>query len=126
MSTLELELEKRLSTKPTLKKEDVIKIASVYGIESFMIDEIHSFPSYDDQVFHIDVKHKYINHNKNIFPIIMKCSILRSFHRIDLWIKLGNHLINNNIPTPRPILLLNEYRNKVIIIIHIFIYIIKI
>eukprot|EP01083_Nonionella_stella_P182807 658759_1 len=88
-------------------KSEVTELASLYGIDSKMIRKIKEFPSYDDQVFLIDIKPEYCT--QNVFPIIIKCVLLRDIHRVDLWIELANHLLKNGISTPKPILLLKPY-----------------
>eukprot|EP01083_Nonionella_stella_P110729 324229_1 len=74
-------------------KSEVTELASLYGIDSKMIRKIKEFPSYDDQVFLIDIKPEYCT--QNVFPIIIKCVLLRDIHRVDLWIELANHLLKN-------------------------------
>ena len=104
--------------KPRLHEQHIRKLASCYGIESYMINKIHEFESYDDQVFHVDIKKQFSD--QNIFSVIIKCTIVREFNRIDLWIKLANHLLRHNLPTPKPILLLKKYATK-----HPYIYSMK-
>eukprot|EP01084_Bolivina_argentea_P052734 96851_1 len=93
--------------KPHLSKHNVAQLASYYGIQIHMIHAINELSSYDDQVFHVDVKPEYCT--QNIFSVILKCSMLCDLNRIDLWIKLANHLIKHNMPTAKPILLLKQY-----------------
>ena len=95
--------------KPNVSQQHVIKLASYYGIKEFMINGIHEFESYDDKVFHVDIKSEYST-EKYPSGVILKCTILRDFNRVDLWIKLANHLLKHNIPTPKPIPLLSEYK----------------
>lgn len=104
--------------KPKLSKQYIRKLASYYGIQSFMINQIHEFESYDDQVFHVDIKNRYSD--ETIFPVIIKCTILRELNRIDLWIKLAKHMLKHNLPTPKPVLLLKKYATK-----HPYIYLMK-
>ena len=95
--------------KPKLSQQHVIKLASYYGIKESMINAIQEFKSYDDQVFHVDIKSEYCT-EKYPSGIILKGTILRDFNRVDLWIKLANHLLKHKIPTPKPIPLLPQYQ----------------
>ena len=97
---------------PTITDSDVYYLASLYGIKSYMISFIKPLPSYDDRVFHIGIYKKFQNKEKSIIPLVMKCSIINSFNRMDMQIQFMKLLYYNNVPSPKPILLLPQNIQK--------------
>ena len=94
---------------------DAITFAAYYGIEPSHVQYVHELPSYDDQVFHIDIKPEF--HTKSV---IMKCAKINDFHRVDMTIKLALHLLKHSLPTPRPIPLVKQYAAD-----HPYIFVVK-